>query len=65
MLERQKQKEKEQNMNFNVEQRISEWITHYSEVTIALIPTIYKLSYLELPKFHNNVMVWTAKRCKK
>jgi len=37
MLERQKQKEKEQNMNFNVEQRISEWITHYSEVNFALI----------------------------
>ena len=32
MLERQKQKELEQRMNFNVEQTISEWITHYSEV---------------------------------
>ena len=41
MLERQKQKEKEQS-NFNVEQRISEWITHYSEVNFALILVPYK-----------------------
>ena len=83
MLERQKQKEMEQRMNFNVEQTISEWITHYSEVkyytAVYRILRIYGMfhSYLEVtverstifysefPKFNNNVMVWTPKRCKK
>ena len=72
MLERQKQKELEQRMNFNVEQTISEWITHYSEVLYIIFystveTTIEKsiIFYSEFPKFNNNVMVWTPKRCKK